>query len=781
MRKRKKNRFITLLILLIVTLGLGYAFLTQELTINGTGNIKANTWDIHFESLVKNSGNVELSSGDVEASIDPTTRTSVIYTVTLKLPGDFYEFTVDAVNGGTIDGMIDSVSYKMNNVEISDTNPLPSFLNYSVTYKDGVKFGENHILKANSRETYKVRLEFRTDISSNQLPSADATYTFQFIVNYVQADENAKVRKVSVQPQTLYLYSDDILNLSDKSQKADVSMHFNDGTDTYYAKVKLQGTSSLNYPKKNYTITFYSDDTYTSKQKVDVNHGWGAQSKYCLKANWIDSTQARNIVSARLAAQMQDKYHLFTSSPNNGLIDGFFVEVYINDEYHGLYTMNIPKDAWMFDMSSKNPNHIIMAAENPLRNSATTFEQLSSTVNGVDWEIEAGPSDTEEEVQATFAKLNRLIAFVKDSTNAEFRAHASEYLNLDALLNYYSFMALSNAVDNMNKNMLMVTYDGLIWYPSLYDLDSTWGLCFDGSCTYSPTNRVTDYGGGSSLLFKKLVECFPEELQERYYELRSTVLSNANIISEFDKFFATVTQEQWDREHTKWPGIPGQQYDFNQIKSHLLERGNYIDSVMTTIYHAPASYADQRIIYKLDTPFVGGVNKFIDTGINLYKTNESDQHATIVLKYKVSDNHSNNSTTIFNNGTSSIDMNEKNGITMSTAFDGSDEYIIYWVGDHQYNATWRENPSQYQTVIITLNGNTYNIYHTSTSNGTNRTISSSTVETVNNNLILGGVYYDDGTSLTIHNMLEGEIEEFIVYDEVLSQSEINNLFTQYNS
>ena len=66
------------------------------------------------------------------------------------------------------------------------------------------------------------------------------------------------------------------------------------------AKIKIQGSSSTQWRKKNYTITFYEDDTYDNKLGIDV--GWGTQSKYCLKANWIDKTHSRNIISARIAS-----------------------------------------------------------------------------------------------------------------------------------------------------------------------------------------------------------------------------------------------------------------------------------------------------------------------------------------------------------------------------------------------------------------------------------------------------------------------------------------------
>ena len=198
MRKRnnKKKNYFTLLLLLVVTIGIGYAFLTQELTINGTGKVTASNWSIYFDNLVFNSGNVALSTGDSAATINSTTLTDVTYTITLQKPGDFYEFTVDVVNDGTIDAMIGSVSSKLGGVEIDQEHPLPSYLNYSVTYSDDIAIAPNHLLEAGDTETYKVRLEFRKDISATDLPSTAQTLTFNFSVEYVQADGNAIARPV---------------------------------------------------------------------------------------------------------------------------------------------------------------------------------------------------------------------------------------------------------------------------------------------------------------------------------------------------------------------------------------------------------------------------------------------------------------------------------------------------------------------------------------------------------------------------------------------------------
>ena len=51
-----------------------------------------------------------------------------------------------------------------------------------------------------------------------------------------------------------------------------------------YITIKCQGTSSMKYPKKNFTIKLFSDETRNEKLKKDF-YGWGKQNKFCLKAN----------------------------------------------------------------------------------------------------------------------------------------------------------------------------------------------------------------------------------------------------------------------------------------------------------------------------------------------------------------------------------------------------------------------------------------------------------------------------------------------------------------
>ena len=82
---------------------------------------------------------------------------------------------------------------KVNNEVVDD---VPSFLDYSVTYSDGVEIENNHKIEAGTTETYLVRLEFKTDIE--ELPEA-ATITTSLEPQYLQADSNA-----TYHPHSLY-------------------------------------------------------------------------------------------------------------------------------------------------------------------------------------------------------------------------------------------------------------------------------------------------------------------------------------------------------------------------------------------------------------------------------------------------------------------------------------------------------------------------------------------------------------------------------------------------
>jgi hypothetical protein len=197
MRSRKKKNRILLLIILLLGISIGFAALSTTLKINGTANITKNTWEIYWDEDtidVKpgSKGNtVPIVSDDTNGAVD----TVLTWTVNLDLPGDYYEFTIDAVNDGSIDAMVDEI-------ESTVTPTLPSYIKYSVTYSNGVPVVKNQKFDKKSSETYKIRVEFLNTITPDELnaiPSSGLSYSFTYEIDYAQADENAYSKATTFQ------------------------------------------------------------------------------------------------------------------------------------------------------------------------------------------------------------------------------------------------------------------------------------------------------------------------------------------------------------------------------------------------------------------------------------------------------------------------------------------------------------------------------------------------------------------------------------------------------
>ena len=195
MRKKVRSKNLKLLlVLLLMVITVGYATLTTNLTINGTSKINNSTWDVHFETVTITPGSVTIDTNDntqYAARVDSNDTTKVEFSVLFNEPGDFYEFTVKAVNDGSIDAMIDSVS-KTLKINGTTQDSIPAWLNYTVTYSDGEAIAKNHMLEHSKFETYKVRVEFKKDITNEQFNEARGkTLTFEYDVDYIQKGEGA--------------------------------------------------------------------------------------------------------------------------------------------------------------------------------------------------------------------------------------------------------------------------------------------------------------------------------------------------------------------------------------------------------------------------------------------------------------------------------------------------------------------------------------------------------------------------------------------------------------
>ena len=364
----------------------------------------------------------------------------------------------------------------------------------------------------------------------------------------------------------LYLYGD--TSKMDKDNEATLSYMY-DGKNGELT-CKWQGSSSLAYPKKNFTIKF--DEAFEAKS------GWGEQKKYCLKANYIDASHARNIVSATLwGAIVKSRAGVdsrLSSLPNGGAIDGFPILVYINDIYQGLYTWNIPKDKWMFGMGDGDSEAIICAETH---SDGTKF-RTEVLVDGSDFELEYAPDDSNTAWIAE--SVNRLI----NACNASDEALIGQYVDIQSAIDYYIFECFVNGLDIYDKNYLLATYDGVKWFFSAYDLDTTYGNHWAGKEYYTHKQMSFADVARSHKLMNWILTNKKAELISRYKELRNDILSEGNLLLLFSNFICQIPQAAYAMESVIWPQMPGTMTNnISQIMNHMRLRLEWLDAEIDSL------------------------------------------------------------------------------------------------------------------------------------------------------------------------------------------------------
>lgn len=187
-RKKRTKVFVIIGLFVMLFVGIGYSYLRETLTINSNTEISSMKWDVHLE-------NVKVTSGSITPVSEPTIgsdKLSVTTSLDFTQPAQFYEYTVDVKNDGSIDAMIDSYDSTV----LSEAQS--KYLIYTATYSDGERVQNNQILKAGEKETIRVRIEVKEDLQKADLPTDGDEIKITFKLNYVQADDDAVDRSIKI-------------------------------------------------------------------------------------------------------------------------------------------------------------------------------------------------------------------------------------------------------------------------------------------------------------------------------------------------------------------------------------------------------------------------------------------------------------------------------------------------------------------------------------------------------------------------------------------------------
>lgn len=161
----------------ILTLTMAYAALSVTLNIAGSARVSSADWDIYL-------GNQKINDGSVANSTLSVSGVEADFSATFDMPGDYYEFTIDVINGGDIDAIITGVN------KSSLTAEQAKLFNYTIEYENGNAINVNQRLDRGSSLRLLVKVEYKRDINNADLPSSQITVDFSFDLELSQNDGN---------------------------------------------------------------------------------------------------------------------------------------------------------------------------------------------------------------------------------------------------------------------------------------------------------------------------------------------------------------------------------------------------------------------------------------------------------------------------------------------------------------------------------------------------------------------------------------------------------------
>ena len=339
----------------------------------------------------------------------------------------------------------------------------------------------------------------------------------------------------------------------------------------YQCGLRIQGTSSTTYPRKNYRIYFSRSTKYGTKLYVngvevaDFKYSFKPGARpidiFCLKADFSDSSSTHNTGAVRIVNDIWKRCGWLTPPQmaykgNYDVrigVDGFPIDLFYDNNgtgenvYLGKYNFNNEKSGsgiiYGFEgIEGFNDEAALKGGRNKciclefLNNSETLCLFGTSNMDTFDdaLEFRFKADDTwataHEEDKAAVKRLWEWIYSCKGNPT-KFLNEYAEYFGNDSPFAWYLITDYFMAVDNRAKNMMLVTWDGKIWYFIPYDMDTVFGerndsvLKYDYTITWETMDESIGsyaFAGHDSVLWELVRGC-PDKLREVADKLRSTM------------------------------------------------------------------------------------------------------------------------------------------------------------------------------------------------------------------------------------------------------------------
>ena len=354
-------------------------------------------------------------------------------------------------------------------------------------------------------------------------------------------------------------------------KKVDCSIELRDSIQQQTIKggIEYRGSSSKLYPKKSYTVRF-------KNEKAIQWQGLSLIGDWVLYAPYADRSCIRNTLAQYFFGAMG---HYSTSS--------VFTELYINNEYMGLYELREKID---LDKPGLKEAKCILKIDKTTGNKKQKF---SSVIN-------PDIAILEHDVANGF-EFNAAIQRVHDFEKAllDTAKDLSNYADMDSFVDYFLFSEFANSPDAYRSSCYFTMLkDQRIAMGPIWDYDLAFGnsTLYKGLSTqgwrYAISETQSPYYTAAPKWWSNLYrnKSFKTALSKRWVQLRQSLFSVQNMQRMVDRF-ADPIQPALAINFNKWPIIgkqvqwaapPQKSYkgELDYLKQWMVQRANWMDTAI---------------------------------------------------------------------------------------------------------------------------------------------------------------------------------------------------------
>ena len=396
------------------------------------------------------------------------------------------------------------------------------------------------------------------------------------------------------------------------------------GVIEMHAGFKIRGTSSQQYDKKSYRVELWADETGTMMADTTFL-GLRSDDDWNLEAMWAQPLRLRDKVANELWMEM---YQLPYQASEPDALPGIrmeYADLYVNDTYMGVYALTERMDRKQLGLRKYNGSlrGLLFKGNGE---GAPTFEDLPAYDNTMDtWSNYEWVYPNESDTVINWSALYNFTNFVMNATDNAFYSQYSTMFDAANAIDYYLFINVLKAMDNMGRNLFVARYkksSEFLYMP--WDLDAIWGIDTDGAQTHDAIGLV-----GNGFYDRLLNDCsangFANKTRDRYNALRETILNREHIMTLVrEQYDWLVAKGVYEREHEVWPAFTVDESQLNYMSDWMDQRFAYLDEEINSACGTwdNDEIVDSQMVNIFPNPAEGWINiRFAEKGeahIHLY-------------------------------------------------------------------------------------------------------------------------------------------------------------------